>query len=175
LIASGAYRIVEEGTNRLVISVPGASLLSTWLATTLGIILLLTIYLTSRTVARVIALEKSPQETAAYVLRYRLFGVLISAGALLLFWAVSYSSGSITLDRGKNQAVMQSKMTLFLPVQEHSISLSSVQSATLDSKPNSRRIRLVVSHGNDLGYPMWSSRPGQDEAVDAMNRFLGDR
>lgn len=175
MIAADAYCIVEESAIRLVIAVPGASLMPAWLATALGAMLLLVVYLTSRTAARVTALEKSAEETAAFVTRYRLIGVLISVAALLLFWAVSYSSGSITLDRSANRAVMQSKMTLFLPAQTQQIALSSVRSARIDAKPNSRRILLITDDGNDLGYPMWSSRDGQNQAVNAINRFLGGR
>jgi hypothetical protein len=175
LIASDAYRIAEESASRLVISVPGASLLAGWLGCTLGVILLLTVYLTSRTVARVTAVEKSPEQAAQFVLRYRIAGVAITAGALLFFWAVSYSSGSITMDRATNQAVVQAKMTAFLPAQTLRAPLADVQSATLDTKPNSRRIRLLTNSGSDVGYPMWSSRTGQDEAVSAINHFLGGR
>ena len=86
--------------------------------------------------------------------------------------SLPYTSGSIDLDRSTNQATMTGRMTAFLPAQKHSVDLSSINNAVLDEKPNSRRIRLVVSRGRDLAFPIWSSRAGQDEAVEAINEFL---
>ena len=41
--------------------------------------------------------------------------------------------------------------------------------AILDQKPNYRRMRLKVFQGDDLAFPVWSDRAGQQEAV---NQFL---
>ena len=64
-------------------------------------------------------------------------------------------------------------MTAFLPARSQTVSLGNVDHATLDAKPNSRRIRLEMNHGSDVAFPIWSSRGGQDEAVRAINAFLG--
>jgi hypothetical protein len=170
-----AYQIVSQSPAHLVISVPGASLLSGWIALALIVFLGLMIYTTSRSVRTVYSGIRSPEEVASLVMRYRLIGCAIAVGALGLFWLCAYSSGSIDLDRSANRAVMSSRMTAFLPAQTHSVPLDAVEQAILDTKPNASRIRLLVTHGNDLAYPMWSDRGGQQEAVDAINRFLAKR
>ena len=97
---------------------------------------------------------------------------MIGVGAAIFFYAIGYTSGSITLDRSTNTATMTGKVTAFLPAQHRTVALDSIADATLDEKPNSRRIRLEVTHGQDLAFPVWSDRAGQQEAVDAINRFL---
>ncbi len=67
---------------------------------------------------------------------------------------------------------MTGKMTAFLPAQHHAVPLATITDATLDEKPNSRRIRLEVTHGQDLSFPIWSDRAGQQEAFNAINQFL---
>ena len=99
-------------------------------------------------------------------------GAAVTFGAPLLFYCIGYTSGSLDLDKSTNKVSLTAKMTAFLPAQTRTIGLDSVQSAVLDYKPNSRRIRLNVSNGQDLAYPIWSDRPGQQEAVDAINLFL---
>ncbi len=105
--------------------------------------------------------------------RFWLIGIGGMLACLLLFWAVSYSSGSIVLDRSSNSAVVQARMTFFLPAQTQSTRLDNIERAVLEYKPNARRIRLIANHGSDLAYPLWSGRPGQQEAVNAINSFLG--
>ena len=100
------------------------------------------------------------------------YSVLAGVGGALFFWAVGYTSGSIELNRSTNTATITGRMTAFLPAQHRTVSLQSVAEATLDQKPNSRRIRLEVDQGQDLAFPIWSDRPGQQEAVDAINQFL---
>jgi len=174
MVTASAYRIVEQGSQRLVIVAPGSSLLSGWMALVLAAPLLAMLYFTSRSIAKVYADQRPPEQVSSLVLRYRLFGLLLIVGALMAFWAISYTSGSIQLSRATNLATIQSKMTLFLPAREISAPIDSIQSATLDSKPNSRRIRLLLRSGSDLAYPMWTDRAGQEDAVRAINRFLKD-
>ncbi|MGO4212665.1 hypothetical protein AB4043_17800, partial [Terriglobus sp. YAF25] len=92
--------------------------------------------------------------------------------ALALFWAASYTSGSIALDRSAGTVAMQWRMSLFLPVRTNTGELKDLEEAVLDTKPNSGRIRLVARTGRDLAYPIWSHRSGQDEAVRTINQFL---
>jgi hypothetical protein len=171
MIAS-AYRVIQQTGDRLVIAAPGSSLAGGWMGLVIAGPLLLILYLTSRTVARVYTAEKTPQEVAALVLRYRLFGLALVFVAMGFFWAVSYNSGSIELDRTNNLATMHSKMTAILPERSTSMPLTSVREAMLDAKPNARRIRLLAREGSDLAYPIWSDRSGQDAAVAVINDFL---
>jgi hypothetical protein len=171
VLASG-FRVVTQTADQLVITMPGSSLLIGWMAFAIAAPVLLIFYLTSRTVARVTALEHTPAEVTQTVLRYRLFGLGVTAAALLIFWAVSYSSGSIQLDRTSGQAMMKSRMTVFLPAQTQSRPLPQVSEAVLDQKPNSRRVRLLVHDGADLAFPVWTGRTGQDAAVQTINAFL---
>jgi hypothetical protein len=60
------------------------------------------------------------------------------------FWLLSYSSGSIELDRRTNLATMRAKFTAFLLAETASKPLSAVDQATLESQPNARRIRLIA-------------------------------
>ena len=55
---------------------------------------------------------------------------------------------------------------------QHTVPLNSITDATLDEKPNARRIRLEVTQGQDLAFPIWSDRRGQQEAVDAIKQFV---
>ena len=167
-----AYRVTQATPNHLLITLPGASLAPLWFLLLLLAILLFTTYGTSRTVKRVLQSQKTPAELRAYISRYRMVGTAISFGCIGLFWLISYSSGSIDLDRSANRVTMRSKMTAFLPAQTLSIPLAEVDHAIVDYKPNSARIRLVTHNNGGLGYPMWSGRRGQEEAVDAINHFL---
>jgi hypothetical protein len=86
-----------------------------------------------------------------------------------------YTSGSDDLDQTSGVATMSAKMTMFLPSQTQTTPLSSLTGAVLDFKQNARRIRLTASNGNDMSYPTWCDRRGQQEAVQAINRFLATR
>ncbi len=172
-MSSSAYQIVERAPDHVVISVPGSSLLSGWLLAGLLLIFLAVAFLSTRSIKRFYADEKSEADIARIVRRNYLFAAGIPVGFCIFFWAVSYTSGSIRLNRATNQAAMESKMTAFLPSRTRTVPLSQVQEAILDEKPNSRRIRLLVEHGSDLAYPMWTGRDGQDAAVTVINDFLG--
>ena len=172
-----AYRVVQQ-PDRLTIAVPPSSLFASWIGLIIFLILPISFYLVLRTARHSeerLRAQYPSHDSNDFDRRYRLtrsgFWV-ISICAPLFFLAVGYSSGSIVLDRSTNRAIVTSKMTAFLPSQLRSVDLSSVTDAILDEKPNSRRIRLEVSHGQDLTYPMWSDRAGQEEAVNAINRFL---
>jgi len=167
-----AYRVTQATPNHLLITLPGASLAPLWFLLLLLAILLFTTYGTSRTVKRVLQSQKTPAELQAYISRFRMVGTTISFGSIGLFWLISYSSGSIDLDRSANRATMRAKMTAFLPAQTLSIPLAAVDHAIVDYKPNAARIRLVTQSNDDLGYPMWSDRRGQEEAANAINHFL---
>ncbi len=172
MIGQSAFQIVERSGTRLVIAAPGQSLLSGWLAIVIGILLAAMFYFTGRSMARVFSAEKAPAEVATLVFRYRAFGLGITVMALALFWAASYSSGSIAFDRTAGTVAMQWRMSLFLPARTNTAELKDLEEAVLDSKPNSGRIRLVARTGRDLAYPIWSDRGGQDEAVRTINQFL---
>jgi hypothetical protein len=173
-----AYRVIQQH-DRLTVAVPPASLFASWVGIGVFLILWLSIFFTLHSVKRMN--EKFRRNPLTYRsqdggkslrLGYTI-GAIVSIGAPLLFLALGYTSGSIVLDRTANRASMTSKMVLFLPSITRSVDLNAVTDARLDQKPNSRRIRLEVSHGRDLAYPMWSDRAGQEEAVNAMNQFLG--
>jgi hypothetical protein len=172
VFADSAYVVTEVTPHHLLVTVPGSSLGSSWLSLVLLVIFLVMTYATSRTVWRLYQQEKSPEALRAYVWRYRVLGMGIGCAGLGVFWLVGYSSGSIELDRRSNLATMRAKFTAFLPAETGSVPLSDVDKATLDAKPNARRIRLVTNDGAGLGYPLWSDRQGQAEAVRAINRFL---
>ena len=168
------FQVAHPAQGRLMVVAPSTSLVSMWLVIILVVLFFVIFYTTSRTVRRVLTASKTPAEVSSAVLRYRLLGVAILAGFLGLFWLVSYNSGSIVLDRTTNTATLRVKMTFLLPARSQTTRLDNVERAILDYKPNARRIRLLAHHGHDLAYPIWTSRPGQLEAVDAINTFLGD-
>lgn len=170
--AWSAYRVTEMTPDHLLITVPGSSLFSSWVPVMLLAIVLFTVYGTSRTVRRMYRQEKSPEELRAYVWRYRIIRAAGSFAGLGVFWLLGYSSSSIELDRHSNLATMRAKFTAFLPAETGRVPLSEVAEATLDEKPNARRIRLVTNDGAGLGYPLWTDREGQEEAVSAINLFL---
>jgi hypothetical protein len=172
MTGTGAYRIADATPDHLMITVPGTSLGSSWISVILIAFFLLLAYTTSRSVTRIYRAEKTPLELRAYVWRYRIIVMTIGLAGLGAFWLLGYSSGSIELDRGANRVTMRSKRTAFLPAQTQSLPLAVVERAALDMKPNSARIRLITREDGDLGYPMWSNRPGQAEAVKAINHFL---
>jgi hypothetical protein len=166
------FQILHQTPDRITISAPGTSLLSPWLALFIIAFCLLILYSASHAARRVLASEKTPAELSSYMLRFWLVGSGIMVGSLGLFWLISSNSGSIVLDRGTNIATVHAKMSALLPAQSRTVPLDTVQRAILDFKPNSRRIRLLVDHGSDLAYPVWTDRPGQQEAVAAINEFL---
>ena len=166
------FQIFDQTPARITISAPSASLLSPWLVLFMSAFFLLILYSASRSMHRTLTSSKSPAELSAYMLRFWVIGSGILLGALGLFWLISSNSGSIVLDRGANMATVRAKMSALLPAQSRTVPLDIVQSATLDFRPNARRIRLLVDHGSDLAYPIWTSRPGQEEAVAAINAFL---
>ena len=171
-MATGGYRITEATPDHLMISMPGTSLGSSWISVILIVFFFVMTYTTSRTVQRIYRTQKTTAELSAFVWRYRIILMTIGLAGIGLFWLVGYSSGSIELDRAANQAIMSSKTTAFLPARTQSLALSDVEEAVLDTKPNSARIRLITHRDGDLGYPLWTDRPGQAEAVKAINRFL---
>lgn len=172
------YSTAEQTPGNLVVTARGSSLFGPgWL---IGIPLgaLLIAFLVAGSVRRLYASNavrypsatvESPDAKVRFF--YRLFPA-IGIGAAALFYGIGYTSGSITLNRSTNTATMTGKMTAFLPAQHRTVALDSITDATLDQKPNSRRIRLEGTHGQDLAFPIWSDRAGQQEAVDAINRFL---
>jgi hypothetical protein len=172
MLTQSAYVVSAMTPDHLLITVPPSSLLPPWLAAVSFAIFVVITYTTSRSVWRVLRPLKSPEELHTYVWRYRATGMGICFFSLGTFWLLSSTSGSIELDRRTNLATMRAKFTAFLPAETSSVPLSAVDEATLDGQPNARRIRLVTNDGNDLGYPLWSDRPGQTEAVQAINRFL---
>lgn len=169
----GAFQVTEASGSRLVITIPGWSIFLGWTGIILAAVLVTAVFTTSRTVRRVMAYDRSPEQLDKFVSNYRAGGLAITIGGLLLFVLLGYSSGSIMLDRATGIASMRAKMTAFLPSQTLSMPLQDVESASLDAKPNSRRIRLFARSGHDLGFPLWSDRAGQQEAVNAINSFLG--
>lgn len=160
-----AFRVVQQ-QDRLVVSAPPTSLFASWLALGIYIGILLFFLLVLRHIKQLLG------EIDAFL--YKVFGAVVILGPLF-FLAIGYNSGSIILDRASNRATVRARMMLFLPAQAKSIDLSSVTNATLDGKPNARRIRLETAHGSDLSYPIWSDRSGQKEAVIAINNFLKER
>jgi hypothetical protein len=178
MFGSSNYSTVGQGSGHLLVSAPGTSLFGPLWIIGIPIFMLLVAFLVAGSLRRnyVKNVAKYPQLTIKSVepnirFCYRLFSV-IGVGGAIFFWALGYSSGSIELDRSTNTATINGKMTAFLPAQHRTVPLQSVTNATLDYKPNSRRIRLEVSHGQDLAFPIWSDRDGQDKAVDAINQFL---
>ncbi len=167
-----AFQVTESSATRLVITAPASSMLLSWIGMLLAVVLIMAVLGTSVTVRRVMAYDRTPEQLASYVRTYRVIGLAGTVGILLLFAALFYSSGSIILDHATGTASMRAKMTAFLPAQTVSMPLRDVESATLDAKPNSRRIRLLARSGHDIGYPLWSNRPGQQNAVDAINNFV---
>ncbi len=167
------FEISKQTSNHLTVSAPGAFLLSPLLALAIVAFFTLILYSASRSARRVLVSSKTPAELSSYLMRFRLIGSGIGLASLGLFWLISYNSGSIVLDRAENVATMRTRITAFLPARQRSVLLDTVERAILDYKPNARRIRLVVSRGGDLAYPIWSDRPGQQEAVAAINAFLG--
>ena len=173
MLGSQEFHIAEQSASRLRIVAPGWSFMQSWIGLVILLLPLVIIYTTSRTVRRVYAMERSPAEVAAGLARYRLAGLALLAVAVGLLWMLSYTRGEIDFDRGTNVVTMRSKMTVFLPERVQTAPLSSVEEAWLDTKPNARRIRLLRHHGPDLAYPVWSDRPGQQQAVEAINAFTG--
>lgn len=160
-----AFRVIQQH-DRLVVSAPPTSLFASWLGLGIYVFVLICLLLVLRYIKHLMGQIDN--------LIYVVFGLVLILGPLL-FLAIGYNSGSIVLDRATNRAIVRSRMVLFLPAQTKSIDLSSVTDAILDGKPNARRIRLEAADGSDLGYPIWTDRPGQKEAVIAINRFLRER
>ncbi len=177
-MSASAYHLTYPSASQLQVVVPGGSLFSSWLICAILAILLLVFIPCALTPVRMYKRQPLtfPNKTLPQVKEFALklfFGMTAGSILLLAFiWAASYSSGSIVLDGTNDTASMTAKMTLFLPGKTVSRNLHDVDRAVLDSAPNSRRIRLVTKDGADLAYPMWSNRHGQDEAVNAINRFL---
>lgn len=181
MFGPSGYSAVEQGSGHLIVAAPGTSLFGAgWVVGFLAGSLLLAFLIAGSVRRNSIKLAaKYPQlsiPSPAKNIRL-IYRITPAAGivAALFFYAVGYTSGSITLDRSTNTAALTARMTAFLPAQHRTVALQSVTGATLDEKPNSRRIRLEVSGGHDLAFPIWTDRPGQEEAVDAINRFLQSR
>jgi hypothetical protein len=172
VFSTSAYVVTESTPDHLLITMPGNSLGWPWLYVFFLAFFLVAGYLAERSTKRVMRPLKPPAELRVYMRRFRFIWVAIAGGALGFFWLIAYSSGSIELDRRSDIATLRAKFTAFLPAQTISIPLSAVNRATLDAMPNARRIRLVANDGRDLSYPLWTDRPGQGKAVQAINRFL---
>jgi hypothetical protein len=164
--------------DRLTVTVPPSSLFASWIGLAIFLVLpisfLLVLHAAKRSEEK-LRTQYPGHDSRSFEKRLRAGYVAFAAitiGTPLFFLAVGYSKGSIVLDRVTNRATVTTKMTAFLPSQLQSVDLTSVTGATLDFKPNSRRIRLNVTNGPDLAYPLWSDRAGQDKAVDAINHFL---
>ena len=170
MLESSAFVISETTPDHLVITSTG-NFGPPLLYIGLFVAYTLLTFFSGRSVRRVFQQEKSPAELRAYVWRFRLMLMSLCVGSLGLFSLIFYNGGSIDLDRRADLATMRAKMTAFLPAQTGSVPLSEVTEATLDFKPNSRRIRLITDDA-DLGYPIWSDRRGQEEAVRVINRWL---
>ena len=179
MFGPNTYTALQQGSGHLLVSAPGTSLFGIWWLIGIPCFSVITAALIQGTLQRNYAksVRQYPQLTIKPPTQdirsmYGLFTV-VGIGAALFFWAVGYTSGSLDLNRSTNTATMTGRMTAFLPAQKRTVPLNLVTDATLDKKPNSRRIRLEVTHGQDLAFPIWSDRPGQAQAVDAINQFLG--
>lgn len=172
-----AYQVMQQH-DRLTVTVPPSSLFASWIGLAIFLVLPISFLLVLHSAKRSeenLRAKYPGHDSRNFDKRLRagyIAFVTIAICAPLFFLAVGYTQGSIVLDRATNRAIVRSKMTAFLPSRLQSVDLNSVTGATLDYKPNSRRIRLKVANGSDLAYPVWSDRAGQDEAVDAINHFL---
>jgi hypothetical protein len=182
MFGSNLFNVVQVSPDHLRIQGPGSFLGGYWLiGFMLAVFLIVTwrIGITLRkedAKARVLYPELTIPDITPTVRKAHLIGVISAIGLPLVWMFLSYSSGSIDLDRSTHTATMTAKMTAFLPAQKGSMALSQIAGAVLDYKPNARRIRLTtLSGGDDLAYPLWSDRKGQQEAVNAINRFLAER
>ncbi len=178
MFESNVYTTTHSVPGHLTVSAPGSSLFGLWWVIFCLVLTPLLYLAVARSVRRTDAENriKYPQldlaSSTASLAKLRNISAVLTLCVPVFFYCIGYTSGSIDLDRSTNQATMTGRMTAFLPAQKHSVDLSSINNAVLDEKPNSRRIRLVVSRGRDLAFPIWSSRAGQDEAVEAINEFL---
>lgn len=178
MFGSSAFQAVQDSPRHLVVSSPGSSMFGAWFLLICLIFFPAIFGLIGRTMKKQDSKLRMqyPNSGIAPVSRkvylVYLIGSAIAIGAPMFFWAIGYTSGSIDLDALTNKATVRAKMMAFVPAQTRTIDLSLVDRATLDYKPNSRRIRLTTLDGSDLAYPIWSDKPGQQEAVVAINHFL---
>ena len=173
MLGSQEFHIAEQSASRLRIIAPGWSFVQSWVTLVMLAVIAPILFFALRSIRKMSALDKSPEQVAAIMSRERLLAVGLIAVSLSILWMLSYTRGEIDLDRGTNLVTMRSKVTVFLPEQVQTAPLNSVEEAWLDAKPNSRRIRLLRRHGPAITYPIWTDRPGQQQAVDAINSFVG--
>lgn len=181
MFGSDAFQVIQKNPDHLTIAAPGSSLFGAWLFILCILLFPLLFGLVSRSAKRSNQTLRNkypdqaiPDITPRLHLLY-VVGGLSTFGIPILFWAIGYTQGSLDFDRSTNRATITSKMTAFLPVREKTVELVSIEKALLDQKPNSQRIRLATTSGSDLAYPIWSDKPGQQEAVTAINHFLETR
>jgi hypothetical protein len=176
-----SFEVLQDRPGHLFVHAPASILLGCW---GVGFFVLLSLVVWWRAGVtlrkqeagfRVRYPELPPRDIDTTVRKMHRMATLISAGAVVAWVVLSYTSGSIDLDQTSGVATMSAKMTMFLPPQTQTAPLSSLTGAVLDFKPNEGRIRLTASNGNDMSYPTWSDRSGQQEAVQAINRFLATR
>ena len=168
---SSSYQVLENTGSKLVVVMPASSLLSAWLFILLAVITLVSVLGARHSIHKLNAKYAGSVSLGAEQRTTWLIPVCMG-GLCFFFWAVSYTSGSLVFDRLSGKVAVSAKMTVFLPARTITGSLDNVDRATLDAKPNSRRIRLAMLHGSDLAYPIWTDRGGQEEAVQAINAFL---
>ena len=170
------YSVSHTGQH-LIVSAPGSSLFSWFLVISIPLIALILLFMLRSQDKKAMELNAQyPNGIKIDIAKRRTLFYSIAGPSLValaaIFWAVGYTSASLVMDKPTNTAIMHVKMTAFVPSQEQTIPLSSVTGAVLDYKPNARRIRLTTNSGEDLAFPMWTSRGGQKEAVDAINAFV---
>ena len=173
MLGSQEFHIAEQSASRLRIVAPGWSFVQSWVTLVILAVIAPILFFALQSIRKMSAIDKSPEQVAAIMTRERLLGFGLIAVTLSILWMLSYSRGEIDLNREANVVTMRSKTTVFLPEQVQTAPLSSVEEAWLDAKPNARRIRLVRRHGSDMSYPIWTDRPGQQQAVEAINSFVG--
>ena len=173
MLGSQEFHIAEQSANRLRIVAPGWSFVQSWITLVVLAVICPILFFALRSIRKVTAMDKNPAQVDAIMARERLLGFGLVAVSLSVLWTLSYTRGEIDLDRGANVATMRSKMTVFLPEQVQTAPLNSLDEAWLDARPNAQRIRLLRRHAPSMDYPIWTDRPGQQQAVQAINAFVG--
>ncbi|WP_158819326.1 hypothetical protein [Granulicella sp. S156] len=100
-----------------------------------------------------------------------LLGILIWCGPIFICMMMVLQSGSVTLDRGNDVAILHKPR--FFWHYDVTIPLSSVHYAEIRSKRSSTYIALVLNGGGAVGFANSSDQDGQGQAAEAINRYIG--